>query len=370
MPATKDESNGPIALNGRFLAQPVTGVQRYALEILNAAERLAAIGQWPATEILTPPIPPGESLAADHHFPVREVGRSTGQRWEQTELFRHAKPHLLLSLGNTAPILSGGRQIVVIHDAGAFDTPESYSFPFRNWYKFLHRRLAGVGARIVTVSRFSQHRLAERLRVPAETITVVREGADHILRVPPEPQVLARNDLEPGRFAFAVGSRAAHKNLGALRSAAEQLSKRKMKLAIAGALDTNVFRSGADGVGFDVTALGRVSDGELRTLYENAVALLFPSRYEGFGLPAVEALACGCPLIAAGGHSVEEVCAGAALFFDPADREGAGNMVARLLDHEDLSRELTNNGKSIVANITWENAARDLAAVTRNMSVA
>ena len=107
--------------------------------------------------------------------------------------------------------------------------------------------------------------------------------------------VLDRGGLVPGRYVLAVGTGAAHKNLAALGAAASMLHARGVRLAIAGRADPAVFRAagGAEGV-----ALGRVSDAELRALYENATALLFPSRYEGFGLPPVEAVACGCPVVA------------------------------------------------------------------------
>ncbi len=360
MNATLPDTVPPISINGRFLAQPVTGVQRYALEILRAAGELAAEDRWPRCEVLVPPMAtPPEGVP----FAVRTVGRRTGHAWEQAELAPAARGTVLLSLGNTAPLKSR-RQVVVIHDAGAFDTPASYSLAFRSWYKALHWGLARTRTRIVTVSRFSRDRLAARLGVAANTIGVVREGADHMDRIVPEPEILARHGLEPGRFAIAVGSRAEHKNLKSLASASRLLKANGMVLAIAGSLDPAVFRPDGDATGFPIVELGRVSDGELRALYEAAACLLFPSRYEGFGLPPVEALACGCPVIAAGGSAVEEICGAAALIYPAGDPAGPDRCLTRLIDDPALAADLRARGAALAQTLTWREAALDLAAVT------
>jgi glycosyltransferase involved in cell wall biosynthesis len=111
---------------------------------------------------------------------------------------------------------------------------------------------------------------------------------DHFMRELADASVLARHRLERGRFLLTVGSRAAHKNLGALGEAADFCAARGLTLAAVGAADPAVFRN-APGTPGGV-ALGRVTDAELRALYESAAALVFPSRYEGFGLPPVEAM--------------------------------------------------------------------------------
>lgn len=354
-------SPSTVVLNGRFLAQPVTGVQRFATEILHGLDRLAAEGAWRGAEILTPRIEaPVPALAG---LTTRATGRLHGHPWEQAELAGAARGRLLVSLGNTAPLLAGRRQIVVVHDAGAFDTPESYSLAFRSWYRLLHRGLAAAGARIVTVSRFSRDRLVARLGIVPERIAVMREGADHILREASDPGMLERHGLKPGRFALVVGSRAAHKNLGVLSGAAALLAERDMELVVAGAIDPTVFRTGVDGIAFTARLLGRIEDDGLRSLYENAACLLFPSRYEGFGLPPVEALACGCPVLAARGHAVEEICGEAALCFDGQSPEAVAAALTRLLDEPGLAATLRGRGLARAKDLTWDAASRDLAAI-------
>ncbi|NKC32148.1 glycosyltransferase family 4 protein [Falsiroseomonas selenitidurans] len=341
-----------LAINARFLTQKMSGVQRFAREITQA---LLATGR--PIRLLAPPDAP-ETFAG---HPVTRLGRRGGQAWEQFDLPGAVGADHLLNLGNTAPLRLGRRQTVVIHDAGVFDTPESYSLPFRAWYRALHWALPRRGTRIVTVSEFSRARLALHLKLPAARIGVVAEGGEHALRDAAETGVLARTGLQPGRFVLAVGTRAAHKNLDALRDGVALLASRGMKLAVAGAADAGVFRNAGD---VDAAlALGRVSDAELRALYENALGLIFPSRYEGFGLPPLEAMWCGCPVLAAAAGAVPEVCGEAALWFDAEGPRTPAAALTRLLDEPLLAGQLRQAGRARAAQFSWPAAAERLLAL-------
>jgi glycosyltransferase involved in cell wall biosynthesis len=348
-----------IAINGRFLTQGMTGVQRFATEIVAAADALAVAGAWPVARLLHPA---GARDAGLRAFASETVGTRSGQVWEQIDLPRALRGDVLVNLGNTAPLLAGARQAVVIHDAGAFDTPESYSFAFRSWYRLLQKRLARSGARILTVSEFSRGRIAATLGVEAASIGVLPEGGEHVLRVPADAGVLARHGLERARYALVVGNPAAHKNLAALSSAAEMLGQHGLVLAVAGAADPTVFRAGGGVAAEAARVLGRVSDAELRALYENALCLIFPSRYEGFGLPPLEAMVCGCPVVAAHAGAVPEVCDGAALWFDPDQPATLAEALSRLIEEEGLLDGLRQAGLERARHFTWEAAARALLA--------
>ncbi|MBK1659264.1 glycosyltransferase family 4 protein [Paracraurococcus ruber] len=350
----------PIAVNGRFLAQRVTGVQRFAGEVARQFDAMAAEGLLPGARLLRPPGGPPSPFP---HLREEVFGRLPGQGWEQAELPRRLGGDVLVSLGNTAPLLAGRRQAVVIHDAGAFDTPESYSLAFRSWYRALHLALPRAGARLVTVSEFSRGRIAHHLRLPEERIGVMPEGAEHILRAPADAAVLARHGLAPGGYALVVGNPAAHKNLAALADCAGLLQARGLVMAVVGAADPNVFRAGGAASGPGVAALGRVSDAELRALYEAARCLLFPSRYEGFGLPPLEAMACGCPVIAARAGAVPEVCHDAAIWFGQENGQDLPAMLVRLLEEEGLSDTLRARGLARAARFTWRGAAERLLAL-------
>jgi glycosyltransferase involved in cell wall biosynthesis len=359
-----------VFLNGRFLSQSVSGVQRFSLEITAAIDRLMAGGEWPDTVVLTPR--PAEMVAGDggaihyRRLQFREVGRTRGHLWEQTELPNAARGGVLVNLGNTGPMLAGQRQVVVIHDAGVFDTPESYSLRFRTWYKALQHVLVRTGVQVATVSKFSRDRIVARLGLDPARIAIMYEGADHILRVPADPDTLERHGLRPRQFALVVSNRVAHKNLAALHEAAAALERRGMVIAVAGASNSEVFQD-IRGPGFAERRLGRVSDAELRTLYENAACLLFPSRYEGFGLPPVEAMACGCPVLAAGGNAVEEICGDSALYFANEQKQSIIAAVERLLDEPGLADTLRMRGRARAAALSWDASARVLGDAVRRV---
>ena len=344
-----------LAVNARFLTQGMTGVQRFSREIVTA---MAVAGA--PLRLLAPPGAPADFAG----LKVEHVGTRGGQAWEQLDLPRAAGGATLLNLGNTAPLWRRGGQFVVIHDAGVFDTPESYSLAFRSWYRLLHRGLARNGTRLVTVSDFSRARLVAHLGVDPARIGVVAEGGEHARRDPADPGVLARHGLAPGRYALAVGTRAAHKNLDALREAVALLGARGLVLAVAGAADAKVFQGAGDVAA--ALALGRVSDAELRALYENALCLVFPSRYEGFGLPPLEAMWCGCPVLAAAAGAVPEVCGEAALWFDAEGPRTPAAALARLLDEPGLADRLRDAGRARAATFSWPAAARRLLDLTES----
>jgi glycosyltransferase involved in cell wall biosynthesis len=360
---------GPVFVNGRFLSQPVTGVQRFSAEIVGAIDALMAVGEWPETSLLTPQLDgdrPSEPVGASGRLRERPVGQRHGHLWEQIDLPCAARGGVLVSLGNTAPLLAGRGQVVVIHDAGVFDTPTSYSWKFRLWYKGLQRSLAKAGAQIATVSEFSRQRIAASLDIDPARISVIYEGADHILRTPADPQTLARHNLQAGKFALVVGSRVAHKNLAALGEVAQALQRRGMVIAVAGGGNKEVFQATGDGVA--AQRLGRTTDAELRALYENAACLLFPSRYEGFGLPPVEAMACGCPVIASRGGAVEEVCGDSALYFDTDVPLSITTAVERLLEEPGLAEDMRARGLQRAGELSWVASARKLSHVVQGLS--
>ncbi len=347
-----------IAINGRFLTQGLTGVQRYAREMTRALDALVAAGEAPPMRLIAPPVADG--LEEFAHLAPSIIGQRGGQLWEQLDLPRAAGGDFLLNLGNTAPVAQGRNQAVVIHDAGVFDTPESYSWKFRSWYRGLQHMLVFRGTRILSVSAFSAGRIASNLGIDPARIGVTLEGGEHILREAADPAILARHGLAAGGYALVIGTGAAHKNLAALQHAIGALAARGLVLAVAGAKDAAVFRQDGAPPSENVKPLGRVSDAELRALYESALCLVFPSRYEGFGLPPVEAMWCGCPVIASRAGAVPEVCADAALWFDAARPESLGEAVAQLADEPALRAALVEAGRARVKNFSWDQAARRL----------
>ena len=346
-----------LYINGRFLCQPLSGVQRFATEITMALARICPESVPLQPMLLVPPTM-NETAPA---ISALTVGHSSGQIWEQLELPWHASDGILVNLGNTGPIIAGS-QIIVVHDAGVFSSPDAYSWRFRLWYKLLQKAHVLRGTSFVTVSEFSKRELARHLALPEDSIRVVPEGADHMHRLSEDHSILHQHGLIPGRFVVAVGNLAAHKNLSALGTTAQMLAARGMTLAVTGGLDHGVFRSGTT-LPRPATYVGRVSDSQLKALYRSAACFVFPSLYEGFGLPAIEAMACGCPVIAANIPSLREVCGTAALYAEPSKPDDIAAQIALVIDTGSLREEMRERAFRHAQPFTWNAAASALAAI-------
>ena len=346
-----------VFVNGRFAVQAQSGVQRFAAEIVAALPSAWPAGRPLPTLLLPPGAPDGR-----YPLPARRVGRRRGGvAWEQIDLPRHAAGGLLVSLGNTGPVLAG-RQLVVVHDAAVHARPEAYSWKFRAWYRLLQPALVRRGARIATVSEFSRSELSRCLGVPPASIALLPEGGEHILRVPADSGVLAANALRPGRFVLVVGNLAAHKNLAALGETARALASRGLDLVVTGSLDRAVFGAPAE-LPMPARYVGRVDDASLRALYEAAYCFLFPSLYEGFGLPVLEAMACGCPVVLSDIPALREVAGPAAHYFDPRHPADIARAVREVVDDPALSGRLRREGAARLARFGWAQAAGALCGL-------
>lgn len=351
-----------VCVNGRFLTRRMTGVDRFAIEVLTAIDNLIAAGD-PCTrdldiEVL---VPPGNAPTRQFQaIPVKLAGRRQGTQWEQLELPRLVpKGSLLLNLCNTGPAFKR-EQVVVIHDAGTERMPTGFSRGFRWWYKVLMPLLGVRAKRILTVSKFSQAELSDVYHISPTKIAVLPEGAEHILRVPLEPDCLQRFQLGQRPYLLAVSSMAAHKNFQLVLDALDQIDEPPFDVAIAGGANARIFGIAGAARSDRVRWLGYVSDSELRTLYSSAIGFVFPSLYEGFGIPPLEAMACGCPVLAARAASMPEVLGDAALYFDPRDAAGLAEAMLRIAADGDLRAELVARGQRRLVQYSWEMAARRL----------
>jgi glycosyltransferase involved in cell wall biosynthesis len=342
-----------VTINGRFLTQKFSGVQRFASEVTLALQSLRPTD-------LRLLVPRGEVAA-----PIAgsiATGRLSGQGWEQLELPRHAGG-LLVNLGNTAPLLSR-RQIIVIHDAGVFSTPESYPWQLRLWYKAMQKALVLRRTAVVTVSQFARQEIIRNLQARPQDVMVVSEGADHIGRIVGDAKILHANGLGEGGFVLAVGNLAAHKNLTALGALAQSLAQSGVKLVITGGFGGKAFRE-MPAITLPEPALyiGRVSDAELKALYGAAACFVFPSRYEGFGLPVAEAMLCGCPVVASGIPVLREIFPQGALFCDPLSPRDIAAKVMQVIGDQKLQSDLGEAGKALAETMTWQRSGNEMNAI-------
>jgi glycosyltransferase involved in cell wall biosynthesis len=360
--ATPPVFSGPlprIAINGRFLTQRASGVQRFAMEAIKAIDTLldrdyaALKGR---IELIAPRKARDFSLK---NIPLRRVGFFSGYAWEQFEFPLHAAGRLLLNLCMLGPLIAR-HQIVVVHDATARAMPNNFSARFRAAYGFLIPRLCRRADLVVTVSEFSRQEIGRWYGANVDTIPICFEGGDHIKAVPADASVIDRLNLAGRQFFLGVGVDSANKNIKTVIAAFQQAKLPDAMLVLTGSKDDRVFGSFNLAESDAVRTVGFVSDQELRALYEHALALVFPSFYEGFGLPPLEAMTCGCPVIISEQPALSEVCGDAALRCRADDTAQIAAYMQALQSDAALRTRLAATGRERARRFTWESTARCL----------
>jgi glycosyltransferase involved in cell wall biosynthesis len=353
-----------IVINGRFLTQTVTGVQRYAIELTKALDELLGRGVIDAErykfELLAP-----LSGAADlslRHIQIRRQGNLSGSLWEQFELPWLTRDALLINLCNAAP-LAVSRQLVTLHDAAVHAVPEAYSRAFRIWYKLLLPNVGRIARRVITVSQFSRSEITRRFGVAESKCVVIGEGKEHMQKVAADKSALERHGIGRRPYVLAVSSASPNKNFRAIVQAIQWLGAAPFDLVIAGGTNPRIFSDAGAKLPDFVRHVGYVSDGELKALYEAAACFVYPSFYEGFGLPPLEAMACGCPVIVSRAASLPEVCGDAALYCDPTDPRDIAKQMSDLVFDDGLRARLRQRGLERAQQFSWERCARETWAV-------
>lgn len=352
-----------IFINGRFLAQRVTGVQRYARETLFALDRLLADGEGPDAAV-TLLVPRGTQPPKLNHIAVEQKGALSGHLWEQLELPWYARAGALLNFGFTGPVAKTD-QLITIHDAAVVRTPGAYSRRFRAWYRFVVGVIAARAPMVLTVSGFSASEATTCFGVAPDRLRVMSEGWQHLERVQPDMRILDRHGLRGTPFALAVSSPTPNKNFGAIASAIGLLGEAAPRCVVVGAIDTRIFRH--DESAEALLHVGYVSDAELKALYQHASCFIFPSFYEGFGIPPLEAMACGCPVIASTAQAVREVCGEAAIYFDPSSPRQLARRIRALFADSALQARLRAAGLCRAGTFSWRRAAQLNVAALREM---
>ena len=346
------------AINGRFLTQRRTGVQRYAREIVSSLDDLIKDGHPFADGLrVTLLMPPDAECDLDLRcIDVRRCGYASGHIWEQAGLAPNVESKLL-SLCNTGPI-AVRPQIVCIHDLNTRVYPRSYSPAFRNLYRLLIPLIGRSAKWIATVSAYSAKELIRFGVCRPNKITVIPNGYEHATRWKKQHSALTRSVATPSTIVL-MGSSIPHKNLGMILEMADRLAQIGLKLAVVGDRDATVF--GADKQHMsagNVKWLGTISDQELAALLSDSMCLAFPSLTEGFGLPLLEAMAIGCPVITSDRASMPEVCGDAAIYASPLDPLAWVTAFVRLKNDPALRSQMITRGRMRTDKFCWSASAQ------------
>jgi glycosyltransferase involved in cell wall biosynthesis len=347
---TPDPRQPLIVLNRRAAARPtVTGVERWAHEVIG---RLAALA--PDRYVVAQPRP-------------RAQRRLLGQAWEQLALpLRASALHaaLVFSPANLAP-LAWPRNVLVMHDAAALREPQAYSHAYRAWHATAGLAAARRALGVITVSEFSRRELIDLAGLDPTRLTVIPGGVDARFS-PGADRTRAAERLGLARpYVLTVATDDRRKNVEKLAPVARALAIEGIELVWAGDRRP-YFAAAAEAAG--VRSLGYVDDADLPGLYAGARAFVLPSRYEGFGLTCLEAMACGTPVVAADRAALPETCGDAALLVDPDDGAALTRAV-RIAATDPAAREaLRAAGLRRAAQFSWDRTAASVDALLTELA--
>lgn len=337
-----------IVVNARFLTQNITGVQRFAIEISKQLKKHYRNNiQFVSSKNII-----HNNLAQELN--VKIIGKRTGYLWEQIDLpwylLRNGNP-LVLNLANTASLFYSNK-IVTVYDLAFYHHPEWFSKTFSIVYNFLIPRILKNSKYILTDSYFIKQEMVDILKLPSVKIDVIYGAySDNFY-----------NKFSPREnFILAVGSIDPRKNLKSIIEIFKCFPE--YSLIIVGQ-ENKIFSSlNIDLLPENIKFTNYISDDQLVELYNKALLFIYPSLYEGFGIPPLEAQACGCPVIVSYLASLPEVCAQSVVYCDPNSIEDIKEKIRMVLNDEALRMELQRKGFENIKRFSWEKSAKKIIEV-------
>lgn len=340
-----------IVINGKFMSQTVTGVQRYAREMLLELDALIHSD----IQVILAVNSDARDIPEYKNIQVKTIGRFTGNLWEQISLPLFVKENkaLCVSLCNMTPILTP--DIVVIHDISYKVNPDFFSRKFSLWYRFVFALSIKRIKQIITDTEFSRKEITKYYNIPSDKMKIIYCGWQHFSRIPFSENSLEKYDLTKRNYHFAMSSMAPNKNFKWIANAAK--NNPDIVFAVSGSVNNKVF---GDIFDFEVPEnlkfLGYVSDEEAKTLMRDCKAFLFPTFYEGFGIPPLEAMSVGAKAIVSDASCMREVFEDSVYYVDPNNYD---------IDLDVLISGNVSDPQKILDKFSWRESAEKLYEIIR-----
>lgn len=363
-----------IGFDTRYISENKTGLGGYSLSLLS---ELVNIGTFYEFVLFASDTSTLSRFESHDNVQIREVrspeirvsGRLSSLAYEQIWLanaMNKEKLDMIHFPYYLEPLLTRFPFILTVHDLDTFVPSGRHSSMTCGYHNFLLRILTRRAAIILTISEFTKREILKYLSVPDEKIMVVHDGLHHHFR---ESERFSSNDdfrrETTGKYLLYAGGLGMRKNLRRMVDAfarARQATGSDARLVITGemaevglALKEYIERSGYSGF---IDLIGYVPDEELPALYRGAIASIYPSLYEGFGLPVIESMACATPVITSRDSAMEEVADGRAVLVDPLDVSGMAAAIGALLTDSELAAAIGRRGPERARQFSWEKAAR------------
>jgi glycosyltransferase involved in cell wall biosynthesis len=353
--------NSIVYINARFLTQKTSGVQRFAIELAIRLKKM-----YPHFIFVSPNAIFHVDLAKK--LEVVTVGNFNSHIWEQIELplFLKSKGSpLLINFCNTAPLFYSN-QIVTIHDVIFHLHPEWFSSIFAKWYNYLIPKIAQKAKLVLTVSENAKTDICKYFNVPKESVSVIYNAVNESFQIPNE------DGLKKKPYILAVSSLDPRKNFENLIKAYLSLDKIELDLIIVGAESASfpkhhLFEEVKNNQKIKFT--GYVTDEELVRFYQEATLFVYPSLYEGFGIPPLEAMACGTPVIVANNSSLPEVCSDAAIYTNEHDYKDIAQKINLLIENIPLQQDLIQLGLKRVKCFSWDSSAEKVLLEIKKLKI-
>jgi glycosyltransferase involved in cell wall biosynthesis len=360
-----------ILINGRFFRQKLTGVQRYAIEI---SQRLVSD---PKYYVVVPSAidKPGEHKDKYITVPDNWITSFAKTGWSLLILPRVVSPtDTLWSPANIGPI-QVKRHVVTLHDLSIYENPQWFSRKFVAGYKLVLPILMRSCNHVVTDSEYSRQGILEQFRLAPDKVSVVYPAASERFRPADRKDIsIVRSKYNlPENYFLSLSSTEPRKNIGRLLAAWSRLVAEALgdvSLVIAGDRAKTFADPGLKDMvrsAKNVVFTGYFPDDDLPALYSSALTFVYPSMFEGFGLPPLEAMACGTPVLCSNATSLPEVVGDAAFMFDPYDVEAIEDALRHMLAGKLPRNKMRSLGLERARTFSWDRSARQIADILESV---